>query len=250
VISLQDLSALAAGHARFRDRHDAGRQLAALLERFRGERPVVVGIPRGGVPVAAEVARALAAPLDITIVRKVGAPQNPEYAIGALAEGDVCVLSEAAVRAVGLSDRQLDALAAQVEEELLLRLARYRGARAPVVLRDRTAILVDDGLATGRSALAAVRSLRRRGAARVILAIPVAAPESAHMLRGHADAVVCVHEPPSLWAVGYWYEDFRPISDEEVTAMLAEHRPREAQGASPLGDGDGDGHDHGDGTRR
>lgn len=209
---------------RFRDRQDAGRQLATLLERFRDERPVVVGIPRGGVPVAVEVARALGAPLDVTIVRKIGAPQNPEYAIGALAEGGVRVLSESAVRAIGLSDRQLDALAAHVEDELLRRLARYRGARAPVALEGRTAILVDDGLATGRSALAAVRSLRRRGAVRVVLAVPVAAPESARALRRHADEVVCIYEPADLWAVGYWYEDFRPTTDEEVAAALSVQR--------------------------
>jgi predicted phosphoribosyltransferase len=234
MILLHDLPASARRYARFRDRRDAGGQLAARLERLRGEHPVVIGIPRGGVPVAAEVAHALAAPLDVTIVRKLGAPQNPEYAIGALAEGGVRVLSAAAVCAVGLSERQLDALTAQEEDELLLRLARYRGARAPVALRGRTAILVDDGLATGRSALAAVRSLRRRDAARVILAVPVAAPESAHFLRQHAEAVVCVHEPDDLVAVGCWYEDFQPTTDEEVTAVLAEHSRREGDGA-PLG---------------
>lgn len=210
--------------ARFRDRRDAGRRLAASLEHLRGERPVIVGIPRGGVPVAAEVASALQAPLDVTVVRKVGAPQNPEYAIGALAEGGVRVFSDAAVRAVRLSDRELDALAMHAERELSRRLARYRGARAPLALRGRTAILIDDGLATGRSALAAVRSLRGRGAARVILAVPVAAPESVRLLRGDADAVVCVHEPEDLWAVGYWYEDFLPTTEEEVIAWLDRHR--------------------------
>lgn len=214
--------------ARFRDRREAGERLAALLECWRGERPVVVGIARGGVPVAVEVARALAAQLDVTVVRKVGAPQNPEYAIGALAEGGVRVFSFAAVRAVGVSARQLDALADRVEAELLRRLVRCRGDRPPTELQGRTAILVDDGLATGRSALAAVRSLRKRGAARVILAAPVAAGESARMLRRHADRVVCVREPDELWAVGCWYEDFRPTTDEQVTAALAEasHRIR------------------------
>lgn len=228
-------SALAGREARFSDRRDAGRQLATLLGRFRDERPIVVGIPRGGVPVAAEVARALGAPLDVTIVRKIGAPRNPEYAIGALAEGGVRVLSQEAVRAVGLSDRQLDILAAHVEDELVQRLARYRGARGPATLSGRTAILVDDGLATGRSALAAARSLRKRGAARVILAIPVAAPESAQALRHYADEVACLQEPADLWAVGHWYEDFRPTTDEEVIAVLAEHRRTGAEG-SPIGE--------------
>jgi putative phosphoribosyl transferase len=222
VTSLEDPPSLAPGALVFKDRHDAGRRLAALLEQFRGEQPVVVGIPRGGVPVAAEVARALGAPLDVAVVRKIGAPLNPEFAIGALAEGGVHVLSERAVRALGLSDVGLRALIAHVEHELAERLRRYRGARAPAELSGRTVILVDDGLATGRSAQAAVRSLRRRGAARVILAVPVASPEAVATLRGEADEVVCVEMPADLWAVGYWYEDFSPTADQEVAALLAE----------------------------
>jgi putative phosphoribosyl transferase len=223
VTSVEDPPVSAPGAVRFRDRHDAGRRLAALLAPLRGERPVVVGIPRGGVPVAAEVARALGAPLDVAVVRKIGAPQNPEFAVGALAEGGVHVLSDRTVHALGLSDGQLRALVARTEGELAERLRRYRGAREPAPLGGRTAILVDDGLATGRSALAAVQSLRSRGAARVVLAVPVAAPESAEELRRHADAVVCVEEPAELWAVGWWYEDFRPTTDEEVAALLAEY---------------------------
>jgi putative phosphoribosyl transferase len=222
VTSLDDPPALAPSPTRFRDRHDAGRRLAALLEPIRGEQPVVVGVPRGGVPVAAEIARALGAPLDVAIVRKIGAPRNPEFAIGALAEGGVQVLSEETLRAIGLSRADLQMLLAQVEEELREQLRRYRGARQAIPLSGRTVILVDDGLATGRSALAAVESLRRRGAARVILAVPVAAPESANALRRHADEVVCVEAPAELWAVGMWYENFRPTTDEEVAALLAE----------------------------
>ncbi len=221
VTSVEDPPTLVPSAARFRDRHDAGRRLAALLAPLREERPVVVGIPRGGVPVAAEIARALGTPLDVTVVRKIGAPRNPEFAIGALAEGGVHVLSEQLVRALGLSDAQLAQLTARVERELQDRLARYRGGRPPTPLGGRTAVLVDDGLATGRSALAAVRSLRRRGAARVVLAVPVAAAQSAQELRRHADAVVCVAEPADLWAVGFWYEDFTPTSDGEVAALLA-----------------------------
>ncbi len=206
---------------RFRDRHDAGRQLAALLEHVRGERPVVLGILRGGIPVAAEVARALGAPLDVTVVGKLGAPQNPEFAIGALAEGGVRVLSDELVFALGLSDAALQALIGRVERELSERWTRYRGERAAVALDGRTAILVDDGLATGRSALAAVQSLRKRGAARVILAVPVAAPQSARELRRHADEVVCLLEPPELSAVGSWYRDFRPTPEDEVVGLLA-----------------------------
>jgi putative phosphoribosyl transferase len=220
VTSLEDLPTLAPGALGFKDRHDAGRRLAALLEPVRSERPVVVGMPRGGVPVAAEVAQALDAPLDVVLVRKIGAPQNPEFAIGALAEGGVHVLSEEAVRALGLSELELQALVALGEAELSEQLRRYRGDREPVDLTGRTVILVDDGLATGRSARAAVRSLRRRGAARVVLGVPVASPEAANALRDEADAVVCVVTPGDLWAVGYWYEDFRPTSDEEVSALL------------------------------
>jgi putative phosphoribosyl transferase len=221
VTSVEDPPRLVPDAARFRDRRDAGRRLAELLAPLREERPVVVGIPRGGVPVAAEIAHALGAPLDVTVVRKIGAPQNPEFAIGALAEGGVHVLSEQLVRALGLSDAQLAQLTARVERELQDRLARYRGGRPPTPLSGRTAVLVDDGLATGRSALAAVRSLRLRGAARVVLAVPVAAAPSAQELRRHADAVVCVEEPADLWAVGFWYEDFTPTSDGEVAALLA-----------------------------
>ncbi len=223
VTSLDDPPVFVPSAVRFQDRRDAGRRLAALLEPLRDELPVVVGIPRGGVPVAAEVARALGAPLDVTVVRKIGAPQNPEFAIGALAEGGVHVLSERTVRALGLSGPELRALIAGGEGELLERRVRYRGAHEPASLAGRTVILVDDGLATGLSALAAVRSLRERGASRVILAVPVAAPESAEELRRHADEVVCVEEPADLWAVGYWYEDFRPTTDEEVAALLARY---------------------------
>jgi putative phosphoribosyl transferase len=222
--SLEDLSQFAPGAIGFRDRRDAGRRLAALLQRFRTERPVVVAIPRGGVPVAAEVGRALAAPLDIAVVRKVGAPQHPEYAIGALAEGGVHVVSERVARSVGLSEAGLKALLAHVEAELDERLLRYRGGCRTIDISDRTVILVDDGLATGRSARAATRSLRRRGADRVILAVPVGAPAAVQALRREADEVVCVETPADLWSVGQWYEDFGATTDEEVTMLLAENR--------------------------
>ena len=223
VTSLEDPPLLAPDGTIFKDRYDAGRRLAERLEVFRGEHPVVVGIPRGGVPVAAEVARALDAPLDVAVVRKIGAPQNPEYALGALAEGGVHVLSEHVVRALGLSEEALTPLLERAERELRERVGRFRGTRAPAELAGRTVILVDDGLATGRSALAAVISLRKRGAARVILAVPVAAPASVDALSAEADEVVCVEMPDDLWAVGLWYEDFRPTSDEEVSALLAEN---------------------------
>ncbi len=232
VTSLEDPPLLSPEGLVFKDRRDAGRRLAEQLEQFRGERPVVVGIPRGGVPVAAEVARALGAPLDVAVVRKVGAPQNPEFAIGALAEGGVHVLSQQVVRDTGLSDAALRTLIEGVERELDERIERCRGARVPVEIAGRTVILVDDGLATGRSALAAVISLRKRGARRVILAVPVAAPASVEALRAEADEVVCVEMPADLWAVGLWYEDFSPTSDEEVATLLAENAATVANAAA------------------
>jgi putative phosphoribosyl transferase len=212
----------AAGGRRFADRHDAGRRLAPLLGGLRELDPIVLGIPRGGVPVAAEVARALRAPLDVIVVRKIGAPMNPEYGIGALAEGGVQVVSDRAVRELAIEPHELRALVARAEGELARRLARYRGDRAPLAVDGRTAILVDDGLATGHTARAAARSLRGRGAIRAILAVPVAAPRSARELREDVDDIVCVEMPRDLWAIGFWYDDFRPTTDEEVAAALNE----------------------------
>ncbi|HWG09288.1 MAG TPA: phosphoribosyltransferase family protein [Solirubrobacteraceae bacterium] len=209
----------------FEDRHDAGRRLALVLERFRTEQPVVLAMPRGGVPVAVEVARALDAPLDVAVVRKVGAPRNAEYAIGAVAEGGVRLVGGAATRALGLSQQQVQALFARAEQDLTSRVNRYRGTREPIQLEGRTAILVDDGLATGRSAAAALQSLRRRGAARLILAVPVAARESLRALAEIADEVVAVEAPAELWAVGYWYEQFAPTTDREVREALGYEDP-------------------------
>jgi putative phosphoribosyl transferase len=211
------------GDVRFADRRDAGRHLAVLLGDLRREHPLVVGIPRGGMPVAAEVARALEAPLDLVLVRKIGAPSNPEYGIGALAEGDVLVIDEESVRRLRLGPVELDAAVARARHELAERSAsRYAGhPRLPVA--GRTVLLVDDGLATGHSAQAAARSLRKRCAARVILAVPVAAPAPARAMLAWVDEMVCAQTPADLWAIGLWYEDFSPTSDEEVAALLAKH---------------------------
>ncbi len=221
VTSVEDPPVLVSSSARFSDRHEAGRKLVPLLRRFAGEHPVVVGIPRGGVPVAAEVAWGLDAPLEVVVVRKIGAPQNPEFAIGALAEDGVYLLDQHTVRSLNLPTPALRAVVARARRELEERTRRYRGERASIDLTGRTAILVDDGLATGNSAAAAVASLREQGATRVILAVPVAAPESARALRERADEVVCVEEPAELWAVGAWYEDFQPTTDREVARLLA-----------------------------
>lgn len=229
--------------SRFRDRHDAGRRLAPLLERFERERPIVVGIPRGGVPVAAEVARALKAPLDIVVARKVGAPMNPEYGIGAVAEGGARVISGEAVRRLEIGSQELDALVAQTERELAALTERLRARRPRLAVSGRTVILVDDGLATGRTARAAALSMRLHGAARVILAVPVAAPSSVADLRDSVEEVICEQMPPDLWAIGFWYEDFQPTSEQEVGELLDELAPQEpvatggtspGQGTSPV----------------
>lgn len=205
---------------RFRDRKDAGRRLASLLERYRAEEPVIVGIPRGGVPVAAEVARALRAPLDVIVARKLGAPVNPEYGIGAIAEGGARVVSEQALRRLHIAPGELAGLLARAEEEMATLVQRLRDGRLPQSVEGRTTILVDDGLATGRTARAAALSLRRRGATRVVLAVPVAAASSVAELRASVDEVVCEQMPEDLWAIGFWYEDFSPTSEAEVASLL------------------------------
>jgi putative phosphoribosyl transferase len=207
---------------RFRDRKDAGRRLAALLERYRDEQPVVLGIPRGGVPVAAEVARALDAPLDVIVARKLGAPMNPEYGIGAIAEGGARVISEQALRRLRIAPPQLATLLARAEEEMVTLVEHLREGRSPLPVRERTVILVDDGLATGRTAQAAALSLRHRGATHVVLAIPVAAANSAAELDAYVDEVVCEQMPDDLWAIGFWYEDFSPTSESEVVGLLGD----------------------------
>ena len=207
---------------RFADRHDAGRRLARLLTRFAPERPIVVGIPRGGVPVAAEVARGLSAPLDIVVARKVGAPMNPEYGIGAVAEGGAQVISEEAVRRLKIGAGELDALVERAQSELEDLSRRLRIGRARQSVQGRTVILVDDGLATGRTARAAALSLRMRGAARVILAVPVAAGASVTEIRDSVEEVVCDQMPAELWAIGFWYESFPPTSEREVAQLMEE----------------------------
>lgn len=213
---------------RFQDRRDAGRQLAAELELLNLQDPVIIGLPRGGVPVAYEVALALGAPLDIIIVRKVGAPQNPEYGIGAIAEGHEGVINRGEVERLAISDAELQRIVANERDELERRRDRFR-ARFPVLdVQDKTAVIVDDGLATGVTASVAVRALRDRGARSVVLAVPVGAPPSVDRLRQMVDRLVCLDAPPEFRAVGTWYDDFQPTTDDEVIALLAAARQTEA----------------------
>jgi predicted phosphoribosyltransferase len=209
----------------FRDRREAGRRLGATCARFAPEQPVVLGLPRGGVPVAAEVAGALDAPLDVVLVRKLGVPSQPELAMGAIGERGVRVLNDHVLRAAAVTPEQLAAVEARERAELERRARRYRGDRGAIALEGRVAIVVDDGLATGSTARAAIEAVRALGASRVILAVPVAPPDTLRALADVADDVVAVETPSHLWAIGAWYDDFSQTSDDEVVQELAASRP-------------------------
>jgi putative phosphoribosyl transferase len=209
----------------FPDRADAGRQLAEHLLAYAGEPGLIVlGLPRGGVPVAFEVARALDAPLDVFLVRKLGVPGHQELAMGAIASGGVRVLNREVIDALGLPDAVIEAVAAFEERELRRREQAYRGDAPPPALRDATALLVDDGLATGSSMRAAVAALRGQYAARVVAAVPVAPAETCAALARHVDEMVCAATPEPFRAVGMWYRDFSPVTDEEVRRLLEASR--------------------------
>jgi putative phosphoribosyl transferase len=207
--------------ARFRDRFQAGRSLAAALAPYVG-RPnlLVLALPRGGVPVGYEVARALNAPLDVMLVRKLGVPGHEELAMGAIASGGVRVLSGDVVAAFGIPDRVIATVAANEEEELKRREQVYRGDRPPPEVQGRTVILVDDGLATGSTMRAAAAALRVQHPERLVVAVPVAPIETCAMLRTEVDDVVCALAPEPFFAVGNWYDDFSQLSDEAVGELL------------------------------
>ncbi|WP_328375341.1 phosphoribosyltransferase family protein [Streptomyces sp. NBC_00440] len=211
---------------RFRDRREAGRDLAAaLLASVAADglvRPLVLGLPRGGVPVAAEVARALEAPLDVLVVRKIGAPGQPETGVGAIAGDDPPLFDSRSLRWLGLSEDALASAVARERTELHRREDLYRHGRPPLVCEGRTVILVDDGLATGVTARAAVRHLRRQAPGRLLLAVPVGAADGTAALRQEADDVICLQQPALFQAVGQWYEQFDQTSDGEVIEILRE----------------------------
>ena len=205
----------------FGDRRDAGRRLAELLLRSRPVGDIVVlGLPRGGVPVAWEIARALDATLDVFLVRKLGTPGHPELAMGAIASGSTRVINEDVVNALGIAPEQIEAVARREQSELERRDAVYRQGRVLTPLTNRTVILVDDGLATGSTMKAAVQAVKQHAPARVLVAVPVGAPETCRALREIADEVICTETPSSFSAVGQWYRDFSQTTDDEVIALL------------------------------
>jgi putative phosphoribosyl transferase len=211
---------------RFDDRRDAGRRLAAHLLYVAAQRPVVVGLPRGGVPVAAELARELGAPLQTLVVRKLGAPGNRELAVGAIAEDGTVVLDPRIATSSGMTQATLERALSREARELGRRVWRYREARSADEVAGRTVVVVDDGVATGLTELAAVRALRANGASRVVVAIPVGSASAVAMLEDEADQVVCLMTPEPLFGVGAWYRDFSPTTDEEVVELLSEAAER------------------------
>lgn len=208
----------------FIDRRDAGRHLADHLVRYRASKPLVLALPRGGVPVGFEIARTLGAPLDVIIARKLGAPSQPELGIGAVAPGGVLCLDEALIDSLGVSQQELDEVVRSESEEMWRRLRHYRGDAPPPDVRGRTVIVTDDGLATGVTASAAIEAVRRMDPAAVVLAVPVCAPESARALSREVDDFVCVLAPHGFRAVGLWYDDFDQTTDAEVLELLEEAR--------------------------
>lgn len=215
----------------FPNRRDAGEQLARRLAKLKLERPIVYAVPRGGVPVAAPIAKALAAPLDLLLVRKIGVPGQEELAAASVVDGETpdIVFNEDVVRDFSLTHIQIEAAAKHQLEEIERRRALYMPGRAPIAAEGRTAIIVDDGIATGASIRAAIAALRRRHPQRIIIAVPVAAADNVQALRQEADDVICLFTPEELGAVGFYYKDFRQLDDAEVVATLA--RVAKEQGA-------------------
>jgi predicted phosphoribosyltransferase len=214
----------------FEDRRDAGRKLAAKLSRFRGGGCVVFGLPRGGVPVGYEISRSLGAPLDVFVSRKLGAPGQPEFGIGAVAAGGVRILNTDVIRRLGIPDEYVDRITAQEIAEVNRRLRFFRGGRPEMEVGGRTAILVDDGLATGVTARAAVEAMKLRKPERLILAAPVCAAQTANVFASKVDELLCLASPSDLGAIGLWYRNFDQTTDEEVVQLL--EKARDERGAT------------------
>ncbi|MBI2719716.1 MAG: phosphoribosyltransferase [Rhizobiales bacterium] len=207
----------------FASRMEAGKLLAERLEMRHFEEPVVLALPRGGVPVALEVARALKAPLDLILVRKIGVPWQPELAAAAIVDGErrELVFNEEVMALTGVHKEEIERLAEKQIAEIERRRALYLKDRQPVAMAGKTAIVIDDGIATGTTAKAALQALRKRGPKRLVLAVPVAPPDTIEELRPHVDEIVCLEQPTPFYAIGAFYRDFHQVEDEEVVAMLA-----------------------------
>jgi predicted phosphoribosyltransferase len=207
---------------RYRDRSEAGRKLASHLSEYFGrDHVVVLGLPRGGVPVAFEVARGLHVPLDVFLVRKLGVPWQPELAMGAIAAGGVTFLNRRVVEELRIGERDIEAVVRIEQAELERRERLYRGSEPPVDVSGKVVIVVDDGLATGSSMRAAVEALRERAPAEIVVAVPVASEVTCGELAAVADRIVCASTPEPFYAVGLWYDDFRQIDDDEIRSLLA-----------------------------
>lgn len=205
---------------RFANREDAGRMLAVQLAAFAKEHPLILGLPRGGVAVAYEIARALRADLDVLVVRKIGVPWHPELGMGAIAEGGHVHHSREIVSHVAISDRELAEATNEKRREVEERVEKFRGDLPRVPLMGRTVILVDDGIATGGTVLAAIRAARAEAPGKVVVAVPVATPEMVRLLESEVDRVVCLRMQSDLYAIGLWYEDFDQVSDDDVVRLL------------------------------
>lgn len=208
----------------FLNRSEAGRRLADMLQRYESDEVVILALPRGGVPVAAEVAHRLSAPLDVLLVRKIGLPLQPELAMGAVVDGSapVVVRNEEVIRLAGVSEAQFHEIESLELEEIERRRDRYTGGRTPIPVEGRIAVVIDDGIATGATVRAAIRGLRRRNPARIVIAVPVAPPDTVAALEKEADEVICLEQHSHFVAIGQFYQDFRQVEDEEVIRYLAE----------------------------
>ncbi len=210
----------------YKDRVDAGKILAKQLEKYSNQNPLVLGLPRGGVVVASEVAKTLHAPMDVVIVRKIGAPHNSELAIGAIAEDHIIMLDNRTIETLGIAEGDLKESIDKEEKELERRLGLYRESRPLPTMDDRLVILVDDGLATGFTGLAAIKVVKKQRPKKLFFALPICAYESRALVEAYVDSLICLLTPPRLSSIGAYYENFSQVSDEEVVNLLRESRAR------------------------